>query len=144
MKACRRISYEKLERQMKSWRLSDRKQVSRRWKSRDLQTERCHSQMEIRWLTDRKQTLADGKHDTGRRKLYPANPNQIIISTVYSSTPMQAKLPKPQRKLAMEVLEEVAEDLVEEETDPGAQHLWAPACSSLSFTIMPGRKIYLL
>jgi hypothetical protein len=54
---------------------------------------------------------------------------------------MQAKLPKPQRKLAMEVLEEAAEDLVEEETDPGVQHLWAPACSSLSFTIMPGSSL---
>ncbi len=53
---------------------------------------------------------------------------------------MQAKLPKPQRKLAMAVLE-AAEDLVEEETDPGVQHLWAPACSSLSFTIMPGRTV---
>jgi hypothetical protein len=27
------LSYEKLERQMKSWRLADRKQVTRRWKS---------------------------------------------------------------------------------------------------------------
>jgi hypothetical protein len=54
---------------------------------------------------------------------------------------MQAKLPKPRRKLAMAVLEEVAEDLVEEETDPGVQHLWAPACSSLSFTTMPGRIV---
>jgi hypothetical protein len=70
--------------------------------------------------------------------------NQINICTVYSSIHKQAKLPKPQRKLAMAVLEAAAEDLVEEETDPGVQHLWAPACSNLSFTIMPGRKIYLL
>jgi hypothetical protein len=53
---------------------------------------------------------------------------------------MQAKLPKPQKRLAMAVLEAVAEDLLEEETDPGVQHLWAPACSSLSFTTMPGRE----
>jgi hypothetical protein len=53
---------------------------------------------------------------------------------------MQAKLPKPQRKLEMAVLE-VVEDLVEEETVPGVQHLWALGCSSLSFTIMPGRKV---
>jgi hypothetical protein len=53
---------------------------------------------------------------------------------------MQAKLPKPQRKLEMAVLE-AAEDLVEEETDPGVQHLWAPGCSSLSFTTMPGRAV---
>jgi hypothetical protein len=97
--------------------------------------------VEIRRLADRKQSLTDGKHETGRRKLYPASPNQIIICTVSSSTPMQAKLPKPRRKLAMAVLEEVAEDLVEEETDPGVQHLWAPACSSLSFTTMPGRIV---
>ncbi len=53
---------------------------------------------------------------------------------------MQAKLPKPQRKLEMAVLEAV-EDLVEEETDPGVQHLSAPGCSNLSFTTMPGSSL---
>jgi hypothetical protein len=57
---------------------------------------------------------------------------------------MQAKLPKPQRKLGMAVLEEVEDLVEEEETDPGVQHLWAPGCSSLSFTIMPGRTVTVL
>ncbi len=132
------------------------KAVIRRWKSGDLQTESSDSQVEIRRLADRKQETrrwksGDWQKEAGDSKaeikrLAGGNctqpPNQInICKLVYSSTPMQAKLPKPRRKLAMAVLEAVAEDLVEEETDPGAQLLWAPGCSNLSFNTMQGRIV---